>query len=142
MVVIEERKMKTVDSNLLIQDLYSRLPYGTIEVEYCGDNYGLVGISHGRCILCKKFSSITLDICPLVEEVKPYLFPLSENHEKEIHKICPSYGEYSFHDDIYGRGIDVEEAYEFYKYCYKNNIDFLGLISNGLAINATGLNIY
>lgn len=133
--------MKTVDSNLLIQDLCSRLPYNSIEVEYRGDNYELVGISHGRCILCKKFSSITLSVFP-IEEVKPYLFPLSENHEKEIRKICPSYGEYSFHDDIYGRGIDIEDAYEFYKYCYKNNIDFLGFIEKGLAHNAVGLNIY
>ena len=36
----------------------------------------------------------------------------------------------------------VDEAYEFYEWCYKNHIDFRGLIEKGLAIDATGLDIY
>lgn len=132
--------MTQEEKDLLLKDLIARLPYGGVKIKYCGNIKILLDINFGDLFM--KYCSGVLDTNPIIEEVKPYLFPLSENHEKEICKICPSYGEYSFHDDIYGRGINVEEAYEFYKYCYKNNIDFLGLIRKGLAINATGLNIY
>lgn len=134
--------MKTID-NLLIQDLCSRLPYEVkVKVTYSKESGSSL-----RARLCTEgINTLDTNILWLFQQseiyIKPYLFPLSENHEKEIRKICPSYGEYSFHDDIYGRGIDVEDAYEFYKYCYKNNIDFLRLIEKGLAHNATGLNIY
>ena len=36
----------------------------------------------------------------------------------------------------------VDEAYIFFEFCYKNHIDFLGLIEMGLAIDATGKQIY
>ena len=130
--------MKTIDSNLLFQDLCSRLPYNTIEVEYCGDNYGLVGISHGRCILCKKFSSITLDICPLVEDIKPYLFPLSSMTEEQ--KII--YG------DLFYATVSTDPSYaldrinELIDWLNANHFDYRGLIPKGLAIDCTNLNIY
>jgi hypothetical protein len=78
-------------------------------------------------------------------DIQLYLLPLSSitpEQEKELQELGLGYGEYGFHDDIYGRGIMVDEAYEFYEWCYKNHIDFRGLIERGLAIDATGLGIY
>ena len=78
-------------------------------------------------------------------DIRPYLFPLSSitiEQEKELSKLGVSYGEYALHDDIRGLGIMVDEAYIFFEFCYKHHIDFLGLIEMGLAIDATGKNIY
>ena len=68
--------MIQTDKELLLQDICARLPYN-VHVDYKGEIYGVLGISHGRMILCKPFMSQTLEYCPLIEEVKPYLFPLS-----------------------------------------------------------------
>lgn len=68
--------MKQEDKDLLLQDLCARLPYNPM-VEYKGETYNMLGIVHGRLVLCKPFMSHTLDEHPLVEEVKLYLFPLS-----------------------------------------------------------------
>jgi hypothetical protein len=62
--------------------------------------------------------------------------------EKELLKLGVSYGEYALHDDTRGLGIMVDEAYIFFAFCYKHHIDFLGLIEMGLAIDATGQNVY
>ena len=80
-----------------------------------------------------------------IDEVKPYLFPLSSitiEQEKELLKLGVSYGEYALHDDVRGLGIMVDETYIFFEFCYKHHIDVLGLIEMGLAIDATGLGIY
>jgi hypothetical protein len=80
-----------------------------------------------------------------IEAFKPLLFPLSSitiEQEKELLKLGVSYGEYALHDDTRGLGIMVDEAYIFFAFCYKHHIDFLGLIEMGLAIDATGQNVY
>ena len=136
--------MTQEDKELLLKDLCGRLPFNHL-VEYKGEKYNVLGIAHGRLVLCKPFMSHTLNENPLVKEVKPYLFPLSTitiEQEKELSKLGVSYGEYALHDDIRGLGIMVDEAYIFFEFCYKHHIDFLGLIERGLAIDATGLDIY
>ena len=64
---------------------------------------------------------------------KPYLFPLSsmtEEQEKEYNNLnCYELGCFPH----------TEEALD---YLIKNHFDYRGLIEMGLAINATGLNIY
>lgn len=67
-------------------------------------------------------------------EWKPYLFPLSsmtkeQEREWQSLMIC----------DIYGILYHTIESFD---YLYKNHIDIRGLIEKGLAIDATGLNIY
>lgn len=116
--------------DLLLKDICSRLPYNPA-VEYKGDVYNILGISHGRLVLCKPFMSYTLNESPLIEEVKPYLFPLSsmtEEQEKEEYEICKGY--------IIGY---ESKLIDFYN---KNHIDYRGLIQMGLVNDATGLNIY
>lgn len=82
--------MTQEDKELLLKDICARLPYNPL-VEYKGESYNVLGIAHGRLVLCKPFMSCTLNECPLVEEVKPYLFPLSsmnEEQKKTIKVMC------------------------------------------------------
>lgn len=138
--------MKQEHKELLLKDLCARLPYG-VKIEtpiYCWsqdtDVCEIKEIFKGDDGLFR-----IGDIGALLEYSKPYLFPLSSitiEQEKELSKLGVSYGEYALHDDIRGLGIMVDEAYIFFEFCYKHHIDVLGLIEKGLAIDATGLNIY
>ena len=122
--------MTQEDKELLLKDLCARLPYNPL-VEYKGESYNVLGIAHGRLVLCKPFMSYTLKENPLVEEVKTYLFPLSsmtEEQRNEYHELL--------YDPIHGINID------YFDWCHKNHLDCRGLIPKGLAIDATGLNIY
>ena len=74
--------MTQEDKELLLKDLCARFPYNPL-VEYKGESYNVLGIAHERLVLCKPFMSYTLKENPLVEEVKPYLFPLSRICDNE-----------------------------------------------------------
>ena len=120
--------MTQEEKELLLKDLCARLPYNPL-VEYKGESYNVLGIAHERLVLCKPFMSYTLKENPLVEEVKPYLFPLSSMSEEQKEEY---YGTFSLSGDISG-------SVDFYN---KHHLDWRGLIPIGLANDATGLNIY
>lgn len=141
--------MTQKDKDLLLKDLCARLPYRVKcylvdlncvkvigSIQYIGTYQPSVDVFDEDD---NEYETLYMS------ELKPYLFPLSSitpEQEKELNQLGIGYGEYGFHDDIYGRGIMVDEAYAFYEWCYKNHIDFRGFINMGLAIDATGLNIY
>lgn len=118
--------------DLLLKDLCARLPYNPM-VEYKGEIYNVLGIVHGRVVLCKPFMSHTLVKHPLVEEVKPYLFPLSSMTPKQKAELE------HLTADIDGIFEQVLVEIEFY---HRHHIDYRGLIEMRLALDATGLNIY
>ena len=126
--------MTQEDKELLLKDLCARLPY-RVKVQMAdGAIEELLNVNVSTFI-CNGLKGLP----------KPYLFPLSsitDEQERELSKLGVSYGEYALHDDIRGLGIMVDEAYIFFEFCYKHHIDFLGLIEKGLAIDATGLNVY
>ena len=128
--------MTQEDKKLLLKDLCARLPYGVkcivtksrIEEGQKGDMGKLV------CICLEGVNCIS-DI-PFFSEFgnfKPYLFPLSsmtEEQEKEYNNLnCYELGCFPH----------TEEALD---YLIKNYFDYRGLIEEGLALDATGLNIY
>ena len=133
--------MTQEDKMLLIKDLSSRLPY----VVYVQHTSGVSGILHNISIHHKydKNDNIYDAICYIdfledgnnitIEHFKPYLFPLSsmtEKQEKEYNNLnCYELGCFPH----------TEEALD---YLIKNHFDYRGLIEKGLAIDATGLNIY
>lgn len=121
--------MTQEEKALLLKDLCARLPYNPM-VEYKGETYNVLGIVHERLALCKPPMSYTLDDCPLVKEVKPYLFPqssMTEEQQKDLAKFVAN--------GVYDENI----VYDWFN---KNHFDYRGLIPMGLANNATGLNIY
>ena len=133
--------MTQEDKMLLIKDLSSRLPYAV----YVQHISGASGILHDISI-CHKYDendNIYDAICYTnffrdwngitIEQFKPYLFPLSsmtEKQEKEYNNLsCYELGCFPH----------SEEALD---YLTKNHFDYRHLIEKGLAIDATGLNIY
>lgn len=140
---------------LLLKDLCARLPYGIMAkfgdsnpskitniTQYADSNSWFVeseGESDGM-------------ICP-INNVKPYLFPLSSMTEEQ---------KYDFYCRFVENQIDFDDFKEFYldggmwhklltslddfdsinDWFHKNHFDYRGLIPMGLAIDATGLNIY
>lgn len=147
--------MKQEDKELLLQDLCSRLPYGVIL--NCCDSIGekLTSIDENGLI------NHDYDI----DEVKPYLFPMSSMTEEQkedllIHilgkKDCNLFqvlpdGSIDSTDTKRQKfeyfnfrwvNFDSETTSAYIDWCNKNHIDFRNLISKNLALDATGLNIY
>ena len=127
--------MKNEDKELLLKDLCARLPYD-VRVEYNGtaltNIFDVLGIAHGRIMLCLPFMSKTE--CPLIEEVKPYLFPLSSmtvEQKRDYQYITERW----MNDPTY----IISDSFDW---LHKNHFDYRGLIEKGLAIDATGKNIY
>lgn len=119
------------DKELLFKDLCARLPYNLM-VDYKGESYYVLGITHRRLLLCKPFMSYPLNECPLVKEVKPYLFPMSNMTEEQFKEKW----ELEHSGDMEHLSIPALD------WLNKNNFDYRGLIEKGLAIDATNLNIY
>ena len=133
--------MTREDKMLLIKDLSSRLPYA-VHVQHTS---GFSGILHDISIrhIYDENDNIYDAICYTgflgdgdsitIEHFKPYLFPLSsmtEEQEKEYNDLnCYELGCFPH----------TEAALD---YLIKNHFDYRGLIEKGLAIDATGLNIY
>ena len=127
--------MTQEEKELLLKDLCARLPYNVIcQVEFKENGkYNskvmlLSGIFTDEAYFTTKGGSIYSN------EYKPYLFPLSSMTNSEAiewHKT--TFGQRWITEDNIERCIDWLNAHHF---------DFRGLIEKGLAIDATGLNIY
>ena len=147
--------MTQEDKELLFRDLCARIPYN---VKCYNSKY--------RPDLAEEIICITVNYNhPCVqlgtylyklEQVKPYLFPLSsmtEEQEKEIQEIIgnPDYACIIRKTDgleLWLNFIDTDPTiwldaiFEVQDYLNKNHFDYRGLIEKGLAIDATNLNIY
>ena len=130
--------MKQEDKELLLKDLCARLLYKPIvHIDDCGI-WDLRGIDHDdsaelrdRVIVWhgENYPS-SKNSFPIIN-CKPYLFPLSsmtEEQRNEYHELL--------YDPTHGINID------YFDWCHKNHFDYRDLIPKGLAIDATGLNIY
>lgn len=142
--------MTQEQKDLLLKDLCGRLPYGTKCKYYdcCEGDY-----DEGTIKGFERQEYIQIDgRCIHIEEVKPYLFPLSSMTEEQMDKveeILMSYDPkiiFDFMADgdiIFKKGnISIKAFMELTQYFDKEMLDYRGLIHMGLANNATGLNIY
>lgn len=134
--------MTKEDKELLLKDISARLPYG-VKLLHTPTNEitNLEMIGNGV---------IDGNIHDLIENFKPYLFPLSSmtkeqreeflNIQSEERKILfdalieYKYGQYD--------KIPVIAPYKQIEWFNKNHFDYRGLIPMGSAIDATGKNIY
>ena len=113
--------MTQEDKELLLRDLCARLPYG---LKY---NYG----GYDGCdYTMNRVDCNAVDCAFPIENVKPYLFPLSSMTEEQNKEW------------FYTLSSDYHITYDTVDWCNKNHFDYRGLIEKGLALNATGLNIY
>lgn len=120
--------MEQKDKELLLRDLCARLPYGVIL--NCCDSIG------EKLIAVDKKGLINYDYD--IEEVKPYLFPLSSMTEEE--KVI--YGDLCY-SVIHSLAWDTQAALnELVDWLNEHHFDYRNLIEKGLAIDATNLNIY
>lgn len=127
--------MTPEDKELLIKDLCARLPYNVIcQVEFKENGkYNskvmlLSGILTDEAYFTTKGGSIYSN------EYKPYLFPLSsmtEEQKQEYQHITERW--------MYDSSYSISDSIDWLN---KNHFDYRGLIEKGLAIDATGLNIY
>ena len=136
------------NKELLLKDICARLPYNVIcQVEfkengkYNSEVMLLSGIFTDEAYFTTKGGSIYSN------EYKPYLFPmLSMTEEQKKHitdrwginedfnfEIDPNWGEYI---------VELGDTINFINWLNENRFDINNLIPKGLAIDATGLNIY
>lgn len=128
--------MTQEQEELLLKDLCARLPYGVILncCEIVSEPLTLISY--------KGLVNNDYDI----DEVKPFLFPLSSMTEEQKND-CPI-GETTLNiikSNIGCYGIieiPWRLSYMFIEWCNKNHFDYRGLIPMGLANDATGKNIY
>ena len=129
--------MEQEQKELLLKDLCARLPYG-VKVNITSKE------SKNRIV------HLTEDnICNLTSgwwsECKPYLFPMSSMTEKQKreynfwkHEVLVCYYKYG---NIVEK-VELLDSPESFEYLIENHFDYRGLIEKGLALDATGLNIY
>lgn len=124
--------MTQENKELLLKDLSARLPYGVKCSVYEDANvHTLSGVLPNKVYNELYFEELDFKECDGFADIqycKPYLFPLSsmtEEERMEIGNEC-AYGQPH-------KAIDI---------LHKRHIDYRGLIPMGLALDATGLNIY
>ena len=129
--------MTQEDKELLLRDLCARLPYGVkiidtepynaehnpiLTLSYISEDNG-IGCRAGKAFMATSLGSI-----------KPYLFPLSsmtKEQENEYQYITERW--------MYDPSYSISDSTDWLN---KNHFDYRGLIEKGIAIDATGLNIY
>ena len=143
---MEKELLNTFDKELLLKDLCARLPYGVkvngVFLTYDKDKDKIL---YKECVKELNYSHLSR-----YWTLKPYLFPLSSMTEeqkaelKQEHikdeKLYVECLTMAAKGDSSMRGkVIIHYAMDW---CYKNHFDYRGLIEKGLAIDATGLNIY
>ena len=111
--------MTKEDRKLLLKDLCARVPYGVYLHNKNGLVYRLWGITDTTHIN----DSYLIE----VEEIKPYLRPMSNMTEEEKKE----YFNRTMTIDI------VKTSKEVIDYCLSHHFDYRGLIEKGLAIEVT-----
>ena len=127
--------MKQEDKELLLKDLCARLPYSVILQLTIWDDE----ISNARLTGIDKDGNLTADVpadCAFnIEDVKPYLRPLSsmtEEEQKEFVRfhcvtLCPI---------IMKDCLTIENEGNMFDWLNAHHFDYRGLIEKGLALEA------
>ena len=131
--------MTQEQKDLLLKDLCARLPYGVI-LNCCNIvSEPLTLISY------KGLVNNDYDI----DEVKPYLYPLSSMTEEQQIEFDRTYANdmqvvsYNLKNRLDGQPYDMNLGhYRHIDWLNAHHFDYRGLIEKGLALDATGLNIY
>lgn len=146
--------MTQEQKDLLLKDLCARLPYGVKfacnKNIYTAKGLDLIVTDEGDweyAVTAKGIAPIEIDF------IKPYLFPMSSMTEEQkydfycrfIENDCDfdDFKEFYLDNGMWHKLLtsldDIESIIDWFN---KNHFDYRGLIEKGLAIDATGKNIY
>jgi hypothetical protein len=138
--------MTREDKKLLLKDLCTRLPYGVkvyakyVDADTEVEKVGVLSMVDNDTVIAFTCDDTNCYNYVAIHEVKPYLFPLSsmtEEQKKEFDQLLELELK-AINDEIDHVQATAFEV-DFYN---KHHFDWRGLIPKGLAIDATGLNIY
>lgn len=139
------------EKDLLLKDLCNRIMYGVKCTVYEDASvHTLSGVLPDNVYNELYFRELDWKECNGFADVqycKPYLFPLSSMtvEQKNSFPFSYSFLEALIDDGVYfdeDECITLKDMIYVIQWCYKNHFDIYGLIPKGLAIDATGLNIY
>ena len=136
--------MTQTDKDLLFKDLCARLPYGVIvNVKGFDYDYNSKLTQIYKSVGCS--IQVTTNMPYDIEQVKPYLFPLSSMTDEDYaiySKIWEDTGKTAYLEGCHHL-ISTIKAYKAANdFLLSKHYDINGLIPMGLANDATGLNIY
>ena len=151
--------MKQKDKDLLLKDFCARLSYNlVVQIEGCGI-WNLRGVDHDdsselrdRVIVWHKNYPSSKNSFPIIE-CKPFLFPLSSMTEEQYNSLTElgilsncSHSLQYVNPHIHGVSFILNGfktySLELIDWLNKHHFDYQGLITKGLAIDCTNLNIY
>lgn len=141
---IPKTNMNKEDKDLLLKDIYARIPYG------------VKGIVEGGDVVTTPLKwyaehSLELSIKYMVVKNgwKPYLFPMSSMTAEQQEEFDKIYADDmrvvadNLKNRLDGQPYEMNLGhYRHIDWLDKNHFDYRGLIPKGLAIDATGLNVY
>ena len=137
--------MTQEDKELLLKDLCARLNTNLVCSIYRTDDQGIGyrnEILHGYCRGDNWYEFYFGEDCGIsiddVSKIKPYLFPMSSMTEEEKEEYCQLQQRVIYNS----KRVVNEDVAKYINFCYRKHLDINNLISIGLAIDATGLNIY
>ena len=138
--------MRQEDKELLLKDLCSRLPYG-VKGLHRGEKRELLVMDSFGSYQVNEYDA-WFDLNSVI--FKPYLFPFSSMTDEEQEELKQEHSkdemlyieclERTAKGDNSMRGKVI--THYAMDWCNKNHFDYRGLIEKGLAIDATGLNVY
>ena len=141
--------MTQEDKELLLRDLSARLTYEVkayvknwsgLSRKYYEGVYTIYSVdpSLNQIYVSKKGGSVEVILGHSDYVIKPYLFPLSSMTEEQKEEYVALQQRVIYNSQ---GPVDLD-VMNYVDWCYRHHIDINGLIEKGLAIDATGLNIY
>ena len=134
--------MTQEEKELLLKDLCERLPY-KVKVQ---DTYYNELEPAPIWLLDLNAQAVRLfadEGYQSIEYIKPYLFPLSSMTEKQCYKLASIRSGFQDCWKYIKTPIPLSICnFEQIDWFHRNHFDYRGLIEKGLALDATGLNIY
>ena len=143
--------MTQEDKELLLKDLCARLPYHIRVKVWLKDGT----TEEGTLDLEHNYGDVLKDAFYYNEivKIKPYLFPMSSMTDEQCYKFYCGFVEneidyndfkkYYFDSCSWDKVLTlISDCSDIIDWFNENHFDYRGLIEKGLAIDATGLNIY
>ena len=141
--------MTQEEKEILIRDLCGRLPYGVkayiknwskLDMKYYEGVYTVESIDTSLNTIFADSERSCVEVIVGYDdyEIKPYLFPMSSMTDAEKEEYCQLQQRVIYNS----KGPVNEDVTKYINWCYKKHLDINNLIPIGLAIDATGLNIY